>query len=431
MTMLVRKVLFGAVILSALGLVSFSLLSRNSRNPVSSQPADVVLFWNEVSFEAFGGTQYQHSLMASRINAMVHLAIHDALNGIEEKYSRYAFTGTDKKANPVATTAYAAHAILMHEIPSKQSFLDSALKVSLQSIKNDDSRARGAYLGKAAANAVISKRVNDGSASEVTAQIPVSNKPGIYQAVPPFDFVFAPKWADVKTFSLDRKDQFRSAPHPTLGSLEYALAFNEVKEIGMSQSNVRTPDQTAYAKFWYEFSEAGWNRISRTAVELKKLDMLEAARLFALVDMALADAYIAGWDSKFHYNFWRPYTAIHKADIDGNEVTESDKIWTSAEPTPPVHDYPSTHSSLGNAAATVLAKVLGDNTSFSFSSPTALPGTSVRGFKSFSQAANENASSRVMAGIHFRFSCEAGQQQGNKIGAWTVENHLRPLPPNK
>ena len=157
------------------------------------------------------------------------------------------------------------------------------------------------------------------------------------------------------------------------------------------------------------------------------MNMLDAARLLALVDMAIADAYIAGWDAKMHYNFWRPYTAIRKADIDGNAATGVDAGWEPLEVTPPVQDYPSTHSALGNAAATVLAAVLGNHTSFSMPSPTALPSGTTRSFQSFSQAANENADSRVMAGIHFRFACVAGQKLGDDIGKWTVENHLKPL----
>ena len=425
--MLIKKSLFTVLLLSAIGLVSFTDLSKKRAKPVSTLSADIVLYWNEVAYNAFGGAKYQHSPMASRINAIVHLAIHDALNGIEEKYARYAYTGKDRRANPVSAASYAAYTVLMHELPAQKGFLDSALASAVHSLRNDEANARGAYLGKEAAIAVIGKRVNDGSAKDPIGKIPASNEPGVYQTVPPFDFVFAPSWSDVKTFSLQSKDQFRSVPPPPLTSDTYAKAFDEVKSVGYSRSNSRTTDQTAYSKFWYEFSEAGWNRIARTVVTSKKLDLLEAARLFALVDMALADAYIAGWDSKFHYNFWRPYTAIHEADLDGNYATAVDKDWTSSEPTPPVHDYPSTHSALGNAAATVLAGLLGDNTSFSTSSPTALQGYNVRSFKSFSQAAKENADSRVMAGIHFRFSTEAGLEQGRNIGEWTLRHQLQPL----
>jgi hypothetical protein len=145
------------------------------------------------------------------------------------------------------------------------------------------------------------------------------------------------------------------------------------------------------------------------------------------VDIAMADAYTAGWDSKFHYDFWRPYTAIRGAKSDGNNNTTEDLQWEPTMPTPPVQDYPSTHSALGNAAATVMATLLGDNTPFTMSSPTAAPSGGTRSFTSFSQAANENADSRVKAGIHFRFACEAGQELGNKIGNWVVANHLKPL----
>ena len=412
-------------------LVSFLLLFSFSKNsssvePVSSQSAKTILYWNEVAFEAFGGVAYQHSLMASRINTMMHLAIHDALNGIEEKYERYAFNGKDEKADPIAAAASAAYAILLQEIPGKQGFLDSALAKSLDYAVDENKKIRGIELGKNAAQAILDKRLNDNSTGELMVPIPASVEPGVYQATPPFNIFFAPYWEKVKLFSLNEKTQFRSAPQPPLNSIVYQEDFEEVKATGKMNSETRSPDQSSYAKFWYEFSEAGWNRITREVVKAKGMNMLDAARLFALVDMALADAYIAGWDSKIYYNFWRPYSAIRNAASDGNDATTADPDWEPAEPTPPVPDYPSTHSALGNAASTVLATILGDNTAFSFTSPTGIPGSNTRIFQSFSQASDENADSRVRAGIHFRFSCEAGQELGNKIGKWTVETHLKP-----
>jgi len=418
-------------ILATAGLFALLLAACSKKKDpgmgVEYLPNTVVLQWNEVAFYAFDGPAYQHSLMASRINAMVHIAMHDAINAAVPTYETYAFDGKDLQANPFAAAAAAAHTILLNETPGKKSYLDSALQQSLASISEGEAKTRGLALGKQAAGALLSARNNDGSAGDPVAQIPPSSAPGMYQAVPPFNIVFAPHWENVKPFALQRKDQFRSAPHPSLNSEAYAAAFNEVREMGKLNSNVRTVDQSAYARFWYEFSEAGWNRVARTAVASKKLNLVDAARLFALVDMAIADAYIAGWDAKFHYQFWRPYTAIRMADADGNNSTNPDKQWEPAEPTPPVQDYPSTHSALGNAGAAVLARILGDDTPFTMTSFTALPAGTSRSFTSFSQAANENADSRVMAGIHFRFSCEAGQQLGSKVGNWTVENHLKPL----
>lgn len=421
------KRIFSALLLIAAFATTSCSKENHDNGPVSKLAADPVLYWNEVAYDAFGGAQYQHSLMASRINAMLHLAMHDALNGIEKKYSRYAFNGKDKNANPVAAAAAAAaHTVLKAEIPQRLSFLDSALNTALQNVNDAEAKRKGLALGEAAAQAVLARR-NDGAAANPISPIPPSTVPGIYQAVPPFDFMFAPHWKTLQTFSLERPDQFRSAPVPAINSVTYTAAFNEVKSVGQKNSAIRTADQTAFAKFWYEFSEAGWNRVARTAIISKKLNMLDAARLLALTDMAIADAYIAGWNSKLYYNFWRPFTAIRNAANDGNDATGADAIWEPSEPTPPIHDYPSTHSALGNAAAAVLARVLGDATPFTMTSPTAFPAGSTRSYNSFSQAAKENAESRVMAGIHFRFSCEAGLTMGEKVGQWTVGNHLQPI----
>lgn len=158
----------------------------------------------------------------------------------------------------------------------------------------------------------------------------------------------------------------------------------------------------------------------------RRLGLQSTARLFALLNMALSDAYVAGWDSRFHYDFWRPFTAIRDAENDGIPTTQPDPAWEPELTTPPVQDYPSTHSALGDAGAEVLAALLGDRTSFTFTSTTVVPAGGTRSFTSFSRAADENADSRVRAGIHFRFACEAGQELGRKIGRWTVQNHLRP-----
>ncbi|HEX7844529.1 MAG TPA: vanadium-dependent haloperoxidase [Chitinophagaceae bacterium] len=417
-----------AIAVLALSLFFISC-SRNGEgdNSVKKLPNTVILEWNEVAYHAFGGPAYQHSLMAARINAMTHLAMHDAINAVQPVFESYAFDGKDKQADPVAAAASAAHTVLINEIPAKKSFLDSALQKTLATISEGSAKDKGIELGKQAGQSILNDRSNDGSAGDPFGQIPPSTDPGVYQPVPPFNILFAPYWKDLKLFGLQSKDQFRSAPYPALNSVAYSTAFNEVKEIGRINSTTRTAEQTSYAKFWYEFSEAGWNRVARVVAANKKLSLVETARLFALIDMAMADAYTAGWDSKIFYNFWRPFTAIRSANNDGNDNTIADQAWEPSEPTPPVQDYPSTHSALGNAAATVLAKLLGDNTSFTMGSVTAVPAGSTRSFASFSQAANENADSRVMAGIHFRFACEAGLQMGNKVGDWIVNNHLKPL----
>ncbi|MFN7118114.1 MAG: vanadium-dependent haloperoxidase [Saprospiraceae bacterium] len=330
-------------------------------------------------------------------------------------------------ADPIAAAASAAYEVLVNALPDQKAMLNERLTASLAPVPDGEAKAQGIALGKKAAAAILALRQNDRAFEDPISPVAPSTEPGVYQAVPPLEFVFAPQWKTMPPFALQKPEQFRVKPHPAINSAAYTTAFNEVKTMGQKDSPQRSATQTQIAKFWYEFSEIGWNRVTRVAVANHKMDLLATARLFALVNMALADSYIAGWDSKFHYNFWRPFTAIRRAENDGNANTAADVQWEPSEVTPPVHDYPSTHSVLGNAAATVLTKLLGDQVAITLESNTALPDFKTRTFTSFYQAADENAESRVLAGIHFRFSCEEGQAMGNTIGKWVVENHLAPL----
>jgi hypothetical protein len=393
---------------------------------LKSYSNQIIIDWSNTTHQIMFGPAYV-PMVGARIHAMVHLAMHDALNNAIPVYETYALKEADLKANPVAAAASAAHTILIAIFPDKSNQLDSVLNASLDKVPSGDAKSRGITLGIKAGNAILALRENDGAFQNPIAEVTSPAEPGVFQGVPPTPFLFAPFWATMKPFSLQSPDQFRLSPHPALNSEEYTTDFEEVKNSGVKMSSIRTDDQTAYAKFWYELSEIGWNRITQIAASQKKLDLLSTARLFALVNMALVDSYTAGWDSKYHYNFWRPYTAIHSAATDGNDATLSDNNWESLMDTPPVQDYPSTHSALGNAAATVLASVVGDNTKFTMTSPSADPANPTRSFKSFSHAAKENADSRVMAGIHFRFSCDAGLDLGKRVGQWTVQNHLRLL----
>jgi hypothetical protein len=393
--------------------------------PLDGRSNEVILTWNTVAHDALvAHDEYMNPLAAARLYAILHLAQHDAINGVDPIFESYTLDARDRAADPTAAAAAAAHGILVDLFPAQRARFDEQLALSLREVP-PGTRARGIALGERAAAAILEQRQGDGSDTPIVGDYVPGSGAGKYQFTPPFPFAFAPGWQHVRPFALASADQFRSAPPPALGSSRYAADFNEVKAVGSRDSELRTPDQTAYAKFWYEFSEIGWNRIARTVAAERRLGMQSTARLLALLNMALSDAYVAGWDSKYHYDLWRPYTAIRGADSDGNPLTLPEADWEPAEPTPPVQDYPSTHSALGNAAAAVLGSVFGDATSFSFASPTAEDAAATRSFTSFSQAADENADSRVRAGLHFRFACDAGQELGRQVGAWTVENWLR------
>jgi hypothetical protein len=400
------------------------------RIPFRNYSNAIILQWNTITMETMHGPSYD-PMLASRIFAMVHIAMHDALNSIAPVYETYSLQLQDKKADPVAALSAAAYEVLVASFPGRKEQLDAALAQAIKDVKSANAKERGLDLGRAAGKAIIALRINDDIFRNPVAEVNNPKEPGLYQPVPPTPFVYAPFWTTLKPFSLESPKQFRIAPMPGLGSMQYAESFNEVKRKGSKEQSTRTPEETTIAKFWYEFSEIGWNRVTATVVADQNLDLLAAARLFALVNMALADSYIAGWDSKFHYNFWRPYTAIRAAATDGNDNTSEDMSWEPLMNTPPVHDYPSTHSTLGNAAATILSEITGNNTGFTMTSSSADPVNSTRSFKNFSQAATENADSRVLAGLHFRFSCDRGLELGKRIGDWTVEHYLKPRPNSK
>jgi len=389
----------------------------------------VIIEWSNVAFEAAGGAAEGHPVLASRIEAMMHIAIHDALNAIVPVYEQYAYhhQGKCDLANPFAAVASAAHTVLKASWPDSASMLDARLSASLSKIHDGPGKTQGIALGIASGKAILALRANDGAYQNPVSDWPASNVPGVYIKVPPFDYVYAPFWGSMQTFSLQTHDQFRSSPPPALNSYIYTRDFNEIKRVGKINSKIRTADHTAYAKWWYEYGDIGWNRIARVQATNSNTGLYTTARMFALLNMALADAYIASWDSKYYYKSWRPYTAIHAAATDGNDQTKVDPNWEPLLPTPPIPDYPSGHCVLGNAAATVLTYFFGDYSHFSMTSTTAFPAGAIRSFNSFTQAADENADSRVRVGIHFRFACEAGQKQGDKVGEWTLNNHLKPL----
>jgi hypothetical protein len=371
-------------------------------------------------------------MAASRVLAMVHLAMHDAVNAIEPRYRPYAYAPRTKRAarhtDAAVAAAVAAHDVLLALFPKQQDLLRARLGMTLLDAGIGSNVTEGKRVGSEAAAAVLKKRADDGS----TASEPYTpgTRPGEYRPTPGWDIVAAPHWRNVTPFSLHSQAQLRVDPAPALDSKTYADAFNEVKATGSKgETAKRSREQTEYAAYWYEFSDVGWNRIARNVARDRRQDLWQRARTFALLNAAMADAYIAGWDSKFHHDFWRPVTAIRLADRDGNPHTAADAEWTPLLLTPPVQDHPSTHSVLGAAAATVLAHAFGaDAVRFTMASPTALPEAPNRSFASFSAAAKENGDSRVRAGLHFRFAVDSGLNMGERIGRHAIRTFLVPAP---
>ena len=392
------------------------------RQRLRPNAAEVVRVWHLVAL-----AQPANPIRQARVLAMMHAAMHDAVNGAVPKYERYASSITDRRANAAAAAAAAAHRVLTALFPANAAALDAALADSLADIRDGDAEDAGVSLGAAVGQFIVNIRSNDGM--DVPDPFTPVSGPGVWEPTPPaFIPAVEPQMQNVTPFTIRSRDQFGIDPPPDLSSDEYARDFNEVKAVGQDVSAVRDADQTHYAHFWFESSPVTWSRIAAIYTARRHASLHDTARLFALLNMAMADGFIAGFYWKRTYAFWRPVTAIRKADTDGNPETIADAAWNPFRPTPASADYPSTHSVLGAAAARILQNVTGsDRFTFCLTTSTALPAGSERCYRGFSEAALENADSRVLVGIHFRFATRAGLKLGSRIGRFAARHSLEPL----
>jgi PAP2 superfamily protein len=388
----------------------------------------------------------------ARLYAMTHVAIHDALNAIARRSRPYAYDARARRGtSPDAAVAAAAHDVLVPGLRELSAYavpacidagvasVEADYVAALAAVRDGRAKTRGLALGKAAAAAIRALRATDRLTELLIPDFayPEGTAPGEYRFTPGTPVAFGPRLGEAQPFVLNDGSQFRPGPPHAVTDKRYTADFNEVKRLGgdgVTTPSARTADQTQIALFWVESSPLQWNRIARTASARTGLDMWESARLFALLNMALTDGYIGSFETKYHYNYWRPVTAIQVAATDGNPDTFPDPTWTPLHaPTPPIPDYDSGHAVQGGTAAAVLRRFFGtDHIRFSTCSTT-LPagsqcgeqGEAVRRYSSFSQAAAENGLSRILVGYHFREAVKVGIDHGSKIGRWTVDRSLQ------
>jgi hypothetical protein len=387
--------------------------------------ADVVTDWNVVALQAHAASS-PNGVLRTRVLAMVHAAVHDAINAIDRRANPYAFDmRAVETASAEAAVASAAYTVLSVLVPSQQTTLDAAYAASLSAVPAGPAKDDGIAVGVLAAHHILLLRQNDGSGA-VVSYTPGDDL-GDWRPTPPaFAPALLPQWGQVTPFVLKAADQFRGKGPLDLTSRRYARDVEEVRMLGSATSAVRTADQTEIALFWVEPSADGWSRIARTVSADAHLDLWQNARLFALITLAMADAYIAQFEEKYHYNFWRPVTAIQAGDTDNNPRTVGDPAWMPLRPTPPIPEYSSAHAAVGAAAAEAMRRFFGtDDIPFSTTSPTA--GNAVRTFTGFSHAARENGVSRIYVGFHFRFSVQDGLKMGRRIGRFVAQQTLRPV----
>jgi membrane-associated phospholipid phosphatase len=399
--------------------------------------ADVVIDWNNVTLDTIREERL-NPLDASRALAMVHIAVFDAVNNIQRGHASYA---DDHPAPPNASVeaaaAEAVYTVLSSLFPDREPVFAEARAATFATVATRHALRKGIETGHEAGLAILALRADDHS-DDVVPYTP-SGTFGAWQPTPPaFAPALRPGWGLVTPFAMTSGSQFRLPPPPAFTSAEYAAAYNEVKNLGGAASVLRTPDQTVIAYFWEDGAGSvtppgHWQVLAQQVGAEFGNTTIQNARLFALLSIVQADAAILAWDTKFTYNFIRPYTAITtQAALDGNPDTTADPSWTSLIPTPPFPSYTSGHSTFSGGSARLLALFFGtDDVAFSAPSPDPdrwplLDGVT-RSWSSFSQAAEEAGQSRIYGGIHWQFDNQGGLVSGRELADDVYRRLLRPL----
>jgi len=395
--------------------------------------ADVVLDWNDVLLEAIRVDRTVPP-RASRAMAIVQVSVYDSVVGILGGYSPSHVAGTAPAgASPEAAVVAAAHRALVALFPAQKATFDARRASSLAGIPDGPAEQAGIAWGEQVAGEILALRAGDGFDAAPIYEVPQGA--GWWAPTPPaLGTALLPGWGLVTPWSMTSGSQFRQGPQPAPNSSEYIRAFNEVKRVGRAGSASRTPDQTQIAFFWEDgpgtYTPPGhWHEIAQNISRARGLSLLENARLFGLLGIAMADAAIVSWDHKFAYHHWRPITGIRRAGEDGNPATTADPAWESLIPTPPFPSYTSGHSTFSGAASRVLALFFGtDAVAFTDDAdparwPEQLTGVS-RSFTSLSQAAEEAGQSRVYGGIHWQYDNQVGLASGRELGEYVFFSQL-------
>lgn len=358
--------------------------------------------------------------------AVVQAAVHDAVQAIGGKYKPYQVQIPGASGSPEAATAKASHDVLASIIPAQATALATTYKEYLakKGLKEDDP---GVAVGQKAAAGILAFRTADGRVPSVMpAAFAGDNAVGIWRATPPTNTPMAASWmGTVKGFAIQSGSQFRPTnPPPDLKSEQYATAYNEVKALGSLDKSTRTPEQTELANFYRsEVLCPLFQRIPRDVAAAHGKSIEDNARTLALATMAISDSLIACWDSKRHFNFWRPITAIHEGENDGNPATAGDPAWQAFLATPPYSDYTSGANNVIGSMTRILELVLGkDDVTFTVVTTAPQATQKTRTYNRFSDLVTDMVNVRIYQGVHFRFADVAGRDQGKQVADWVFKH---------
>jgi PAP2 superfamily len=394
--------------------------------------ADAVLDWNLIAVNT-SIANGQNPFAQARNAAIVQLAVFEAVNAITGDYRPYLGNiVAPHGASADAAVIEAAYRVLSTYFPTSASTLLAARANSLALIPDGQAKSDGIATGDAAALAMIALRANDGSAP-AQFKTPGPAVPGEYQATPSCPMMNGIavgtlfQWQNVTPFGIPSVGEFLLGPPPALDSNQYAKTYNEVKAVGSASANSteRPPDRADVVLYYAASSPTQvFNQAAREVAQERWRSLSENAQAFALINMALSDGAVTTFFNKYRYNFWRPETAIHAGDTDGNRKTDADPSWVPFIPAPCFPSYPSAHGTLSGAGAEVMKRLYGETGHAITLSNPAVP-TIVLHYGSFKQITDDISDARVYGGIHFRTDQDAGARLGRTVGTVVYEINLR------
>lgn len=391
--------------------------------------ADAVTDWNAIAVQTIVAAGPSHGSAVSFLdNAVVQVAVYDAVEAITGRFRPYHVHIPGASGSTTAAVAKAAHDVLVQRFPAQTASLDATYHTYLAAHGLAETDP-GVAVGAQAAAGIIALRANDGSFPTNPPPFTGGTALGEWRPTPPANApMFAPWMANVTPFTLTSPSQFRAPTPPSLTSKRYATAYNEVKALGAADPHsTRTAEQTDLALFWASNYLVLWNHALRDIAALHVSDISDSARLFALANLAGADAGITAWDTKVHYVFWRPITAIQNGDNDGNPETAGDPNWLPLIITPAYPDYTSGANNVTGAITRILALFFGtDEMEFSVDTTNHPPAIqTTRPYTRFSDAAADVVNARIWEGIHFRFADVQARKQGRHVAQWVFSHFLR------
>ena len=408
------------LLVTALGIAS----TASAETTAGARDPAVISDWNALAVTTFGADLTKLPQETPLYVAFVQAAVYNAVVGIDGRYEPYRFDArAPRRASAQAAAVAAAYTVLVTYSPYAKANLDAAYATSLAQIPDGKAKTRGIAFGTLAALNLIAMRTNDGRNAPVVFTQPPA--PGVWRPTPPAFTPMAVPWMGSVTPLLLRSGaQFgEPGPPPALTSHRYTRDFNEVKAFGASNSTVRTAEQTSTALFFSGNAAVQFNAALRDQITVRRPDIVNAARMFAAVDMSEADAIISVWHAKYLYGFWRPITAIQLADTDGNSATIADPSWAPLLTTPPYPEYVSGYSGLTGSFTKALADTLDtDHLQLTLIS-TAVPGA-VRQYGSGASLRNDVISARVWLGIHFRSADTGGVDIGERVADWALDHYF-------